>query len=235
MYRILIVEDNQDELVALSEYVNRHIYNSQIDVASSYDQALDYVNSNIYSCIFLDICLDDNNSEKNGISLGYEIRKHNNLLHTPIVFITTVNNKLREALNHLHCFEYLSKPYSESDIKNCLSSLLQSPLCKQIKLSYRDVNGIVIKINPEDILYVSIKGHHAYIYGHNNSYEINRTSIEKINKQLGKAFIRCHRSYLVNSELVDHIDLTLRRISIGKHDIPIGRFYYNDVKEFFIL
>lgn len=70
MYRILVVEDNYEELIQLVQYLKSAVTNIQIDTARTYDEALCYINTNTYSCFFLDISLDDKNSDRNGILLG---------------------------------------------------------------------------------------------------------------------------------------------------------------------
>ena len=102
-------------------------------------------------------------------------------------------------------------------------------------LSYKDINGINIKIPPKDIQYINIKGHKSFIHGVNNTYELNRVSLDNFKEQLGNTFLGCHRSYLINSYFVENIDLTTMQLSISKHSIPIGRLYRDEIKEYFKL
>ena len=69
-----------------------------------------------YSVYLLDIQLSDNEHET-GINLGKLIRSNKRTLFSPIIFTTTVTSAMKTALNELHCYNFLEKPFSSSDIK----------------------------------------------------------------------------------------------------------------------
>ena len=92
---------------------------------------------------------------------------------------------------------------------------------------YFKVDKKMIKTKMADVLYIeSIKD---YVKVKTGEREIvTQQKISYLEESLPREqFLRIHRSFIVNLEKIDAYSAT--DVEIGKHSIPIGRNYKNDV------
>lgn len=127
MKQILLVEDVESQAKALKSIIQSHIPNVQITIASNTADALHLIHTlPSIDLFFLDIALSEDYNKKNdGITLGLEIRAINKYINTPIIYVTSYTNRIQEAINTVHCFGFLYKPYTPSDVTNLLDSIFQ--------------------------------------------------------------------------------------------------------------
>ena len=118
MYRVLIVEDQPAQLLALQKILESYNENFEIKTSSDYDTAYHIVTgSTIFDLFLLDIKFQEQDWENySGLTLGHFIRSMHCYQYTPIVFITSIPEKIYEALNDTHCYHYILKPYTATDI-----------------------------------------------------------------------------------------------------------------------
>jgi DNA-binding LytR/AlgR family response regulator len=85
----------------------------------------------------------------------------------------------------------------------------------------------MIKTKMADVLYIeSIKDYVKVITS--GKEIVTQQKISYLEESLPRAqFLRIHRSFIVNLEKIDAYSAT--DVEIGKHNIPIGRNYKNDV------
>ena len=118
LMRILIVEDELDLNMVLSEMLTIEGYN----VDSSYNgtDGLDNALSGIYDMIILDVMLP----EKNGIEVLSEIRK--NKINTPVLMLTAkseIEDKIAGLDNGAD--DYLTKPFNSKELLARIRALLR--------------------------------------------------------------------------------------------------------------
>lgn len=77
-------------------------------------------------------------------------------------------------------------------------------------------------LNPSDIYFIKSDGNYV-VYQTKNGKIMVRNSLSSILKDLPKEFIRSHRSYIVNSTLIEK--KTYDQLEIVNHKIPIGRTF----------
>lgn len=221
MYSILIVEDNINELNNLKSMISEILPNDTIDTASTFLEAISLISKKNYSIFFLDIQLSDNKRE-NGITIGKLIRANKNTRLSPIIFTTTVTSAMKTALNDLHCYKFLEKPYGKKEIQKTLDEIIENNDCKAMPLSYKDINNIRIKISIDDILYVYSKGHITNIFCLDSEYQLSRVSLDKILEDTNGSLIRIHRSYLINPHYVTSVDTINNYVHVMNTAIPIS-------------
>lgn len=84
-----------------------------------------------------------------------------------------------------------------------------------------------VSILPSEILYVESNDREVAVYATENRIYRNKTGISQWENILGDDFIRIHRSYVVNRELIASIDKEY--VYIGESQLPISRKYYKAV------
>lgn len=85
------------------------------------------------------------------------------------------------------------------------------------------------KVGKQDILYIESDKKYCTINTLNKKYVL-RTALKHLFEQLNHAdFIRVHRSYLINKNHITAIDTQNQKVTIANTEIPIGRFYQNNL------
>ena len=103
MLNILLVEDNLAQRNALKKLISSSFHNTNISIASDYDSALQLCQDEFFNLFILDIQLDSDKCEENGLLLAEKIRAKEQHLHTPIIFITALPDKIYQAVNNFKC------------------------------------------------------------------------------------------------------------------------------------
>ena len=108
MQTILIVEDDTLQLHALQNSIQQAYPDWTIHTATDIDTAQTFLNSslddnNFYSMFLLDINLVEGTSDESGFELAKSIRACSVYFKTPILFLTSFQNKTNFALSTFHC------------------------------------------------------------------------------------------------------------------------------------
>jgi len=89
-------------------------------------------------------------------------------------------------------------------------------------------NHIVLKdktkIYISDLMYIKADDHYLKIHIANNKTHLVRGKLKQIKEELPPNFIRCHRSYIVNTNFIKQINAT-SLILINQEILPISRSY----------
>ena len=116
--RVLYVEDNH----IMHLLVKSMLKNTNIDFAKSVAQTLDSVANTKYDLILLDVNLGE---QDNGIQLLSRIRTIPGYTDVPVVMITAYSvNELNDMKANFHQVEYLSKPFSEKQLKSAIKQFV---------------------------------------------------------------------------------------------------------------
>jgi two-component system LytT family response regulator len=177
---------------------------------------------------------------------GFEMLE---LLDKPpaVVFITAFDEFAMKAFE-LSAVDYLLKPFSQERFDNAISKairLRQAEPEKLLALQEQANHSTArialrhqgeIRIVPtENIIYIEAWDDYVKIHTANETY-VKKQTLTKLETGLQKSgFIRCHRSYLVNSTQIQAInagesDQWEIRLKNGFH-IPVSRQGYQRVKE----
>ena len=90
--------------------------------------------------------------------------------------------------------------------------------------------GSIIRLHPEEILYVEAQNKKLQIHRNENDIAIYE-NMDNMKTKLGNRFFHCHRSYLVNCDAIRRIDLPQMEIELLDGTlIPISRTYKENAK-----
>lgn len=180
-----------------------------------------------HNLYFLDVELKD--AEYDGFLLGKEIRRVDP--HGILVYITSFQNlAYRTFQYHLEAFDYIVKDPKEqrNSIGQCLESLherLRHETKADIGEVYAVKIGEVVKYVPlKDIICfeTSVKSHHVILHTHSSRMEFVG-NLNEISAQMGDAFIRTHRSYLVALDKITEVDLKHNMVKAGNLECLVSR------------
>ena len=169
--------------------------------------------------------------------LGTDLVK--SLTHPPLVIFTTAYEDYAVEGFELSAVDYLLKPFSFDRFLTAINKAkehhdLQSSKEVSLKKDYMTIKADhkLYKVQYADIKF--IEGQREYVSFHVPSGRITALmSLKKLEESLpGAMFIRCHKSYIINKNMVEA--LVGNSLAIAGKSIPIGQSYKEKVvKEVF--
>jgi len=189
------------------------------------EKVLEYEKENIVDVLILDINLNSNIS---GIDLAKDIRKRNKKAY---LIFSTGHLEYSLVAYSVKTFDYLPKPLTlerlEITLNRLLDDLSNNSYKRFIKLNNKTI------INENDITYIKKDGMKLIFCTSSKNYE-TYSSFNKITNLLPKNFVRCHKSYIANTNSIQDINTNDNTIFF-KNDLSceIGPKYKNNLMEVF--
>ena len=227
--KCIIVDDEPLAIEIVESYVNRI---DQLQLEGTFRnavQAFAYLQQHNVDLIFLDIQMP----KLSGIDFLKTLK------NPPKVIFTTAFRDYAIDGFDLEVIDYLLKPIpferflkAVGKVMHQQSTTLPTPPAKKPEPTpddyvYFKVDKKMIKTKMAAVLYIeSIKD---YVKVRTDEKEIiTQQKISYLEESLpSQQFLRIHRSFIVNIDKIDAYSAT--DVEIGKHSIPIGRNYKNDV------
>jgi len=172
-----------------------------------------------------------------GIELADIIHKSHS---TPIIFITSLQDDLTFArASRTNPINFLLKPFQDIQLQRaielCVKKLDQpdSPQ-KEVKEEWENdflfeefffikTRQKLEKVSINQVLYLESDGHYCQVYTDTKKFLI-RSSLSELEKRLPiDIFIQTHRSFIVNINMIDTVDLQDSVIIIKDKHIPISK------------
>ena len=224
---ILILEDDMLQRESLcrwmNEYAGRRSISLQILTAASIAEArAALVGHPPVFAFFLDISLKEDDKDHGGLEFSRFLQETSAYRHTPLIYVTSYGDYLKQALNTFHCFAFLLKPYTKEELFTQLDDLFDSHI---EQLYVRDPEGIYHALSLDSLLYVHSEG--RYLHYFTGEYEVRsrQFSMTELLGKLPSHFVRCHKSYIMNTEKARNYDFINHYIELegaGMH-IPLSR------------
>ncbi len=223
--KVIAIDDEPHAIDMLSTFLD---YNKEFHLIASFSntkEAEKFLKYNKVDLIFLDIKMPG----QSGIEF------YRNLTEKPPVIFTTAHADYALEGYDLGIIDYLLKPFSAVRFKKSLERSKQylfKPVEKnEIKLISIKSGFELIRINIEDIMYVSSLGNYVRIIMKDEEV-LGNHSLKDINELINSMdFIQVHRSYLINKKYVTK--LSKNTLHIDDVLIPIGETFLKNVKLFF--
>ena len=219
--RCLIVDDNQMARMAMKQLVSQVHSLELVAECSDTMEAYNYLNSGLVDLMFLDI-------EMPGMT-GIELTKKLGNKRALIIFTTAKTDYAVEAFE-LNVVDYLVKPVSLSRFlqavekaKEAFDSNKQEVKIEAQEFVFVKDNGILKKLNVDDILYLEAMGDYVKVHTA-QKFHVLHSTLKSIEEKLPpNKFLRIHRSYIVSLQKIDFIQDGI--INIGKANIPVAETY----------
>ena len=228
--KCLIVDDEPLAAEVIEDYVKQIPQLSLVGSCQDTMKAFEILNTEQVDLIFLDVEMP----QMNGIEF---IRS---LSNPPQVILTTAFREYAIEGYEIEVLDYLLKPISFGRFFKSVNKYLKLNQKEEVKESSEGLEkprGSIyvyadkkhVKVYLDRILYIeSIKD---YVRIHTTGKNIiSKDTISRYEKLLPDAFVRIHRSYIVNSSMISAF--THHDIEIGDIEIPIGASYKKSVIEY---
>ena len=228
-YQIAVCDDEKTEREYLQSLVrdwarDRSFFVQVKTYASAEEFLFQYEEEKALDILLLDIEM----GVINGVELARELRRGNERIQ--IVFITGYPDFMAEGYE-VDALHYLLKPVSSFKLGSVLDKAVKN-LGKKERYIFLTVDGEERLIPVCEILYVEAFAHSAVLVLTEGEAE-TRDSISELETLLGKDFIRCHRSYLVNLSRIRRITRTDVILEDDVY-VPLSRRLYHEVNRVFI-
>lgn len=239
--RILIVEDDPIIAEDLAGFMQDFGYIALKPVDNAED-ALKSIKNDSPDLILFDVHLG---SEIDGIELARMVKLKYRI---PFIFLTAFNDQdTFERIRDTEPSAYLVKPVDERNLQSSIAIALfnfannakaadptkETPSGAKVH-DFVSGDYIFIKVKQElrklglaDILYAEAYDNYAFLHTQSDRYIVS-ASLKNVEAKLPEdRFVRTHRSYIVNLSKIDRIEENT--LHIGKHPIPIGKTYRDDL------
>jgi len=210
---IIICEDNKEYIKQISKVVKLVFEESglecNIKAFNIYEEAIKYIKSlNSYEdCLYiLDI---DLKQDKNGLSLGREIRNIDEY-KGEIIYVTSYVHQMQSVFKYkLKILDFIDKGFDmESSIKEALNVYIKiyKDKIENESLIFK-VGGNVFIIKPSDIICIETdkSKKKVIVYTIKNEISVNLT-LKEVQEKLSNQFVHIHRSIIVNKEHIKKIE-----------------------------
>lgn len=228
--KIAICDDIRQDLYTtrdfLQEYCEKAMLDAEIDLYENGSQLLPRIAGGAYDLYLLDIYMEP----VGGMELARRIRQEDRKCE--IIFITTSPDFALDGFG-VQAIGYLLKPLTQEALASLLDHHSQRFLHSARYITIRH-SRTEIRLPRKTIIYLEIFGKQTILYTSDGSYR-TWTSLDELERQLdGEPFLRCHRSYIVNMQYIDHIqgtDFVLEdgtKIPLPSHDAAQYRKIWQD-------
>ncbi len=231
MINALVVEDDLVQRTEVISILQNAFPEIRFYAASDFSDALKLLQEISFRFFLLDINLG---GEQDGIQLGIRIKEQEFYASSPIIYITAVTSRMADAINKVHCYGYITKPYNPDELVSTVKCLLSLPAFAPDGLRLQSINGIYYRVRYDDIYYFESNGHVLKCHTSHGKYSTRNYSIKDLVKVLPEAFIQCHRSYVVNIGHITGYDRTKFTVKIAEPpnaSVPVGRVYKKILEE----
>lgn len=186
-------------------------------------EGLEYLKANPVDLVFLDINMPD----ISGVELAALLPKE-----TQVIFTTAYSDYAVQGFE-LDAIDYLLKPFSlVRFLKACQKAqewLKLQPGNKQQFIYLKTSEGQV-KVKFKDLFCCEATGNYVTFHLRNEKL-MSRITLAEIEKELPSSFIRTHRSYIVNSELVDKAER--HQLMLEGQSFPVSMSFMDEVLRHF--
>lgn len=217
--KCIVVDDEPLAVSLLGSYIEKIPFFELIFSTENPILALEYIQKNDADLIFLDIQM----SELSGINfmkiVGDKLK---------YILTTAYSEYALEGYEH-NVIDYLLKPISFDRFqKSALKAQERFPTNETSANSYFFVksSGQQHKINFDEILYIESIKDYVNIKTDNQEYIVLDT-LKSLENQLPENFARVHKSFILNLDKIEKIDVRNVFLNSGK-EIPIGETYKSE-------
>lgn len=222
--RCIIVDDDALSREMLRNCISK---NSDLKLVGTYHNAIEAkmgLVKNEVDLMFLDVEMPE--------MTGFELLK--NFKQVPQVVMVTSEKKYAYEAFQFDVTDFLSKPLNQDRFNQAVSKVQN--LSQNLKKATEDhhivikSDGALVKLGTSTIDYIEAMGDYVKVIVGDTNYVVHST-MKAFISQLPEAFLRVHKSYIVNLDKVLEID---DNYVVGDYfNLPVSRSYKSDVKNKF--
>ncbi len=187
-------------------------------------KAFDFLCQNPVDLVLLDI----NMPKLSGLELSKNIAQQN-----AVIFTTAYSEFALEGFEH-NAIDYLVKPISLERFLRAAKKAYQFLGLSAIPVAQKGftirVDGLEKSIDTEDIYYIQSFGNYLKIFTKTGMILAQETLRQAEDKLKAEGFLRCHRSYLVNTAYIQSFEDKL--VLKDGQQLPVGSVFKRGIMDF---
>lgn len=219
MIHAIAIDDENMALEVIKSHASKVPFLELTATFTNAVEGLEYLRSNPVDLIFLDINMPD----ISGVELAALLPKE-----TQVIFTTAYSDYAVQGFE-LDALDYLLKPFNlVRFLKACQKAqewLELQPANRQQFIYVKTSEGQV-KAKFKDLFCCEATGNYVTFHLRNEKM-MSRITLAEIEKELPSYFIRTHRSYIVNSELVDKAER--HQLILEDQSFPVSMSFMDQV------
>lgn len=228
--KIAVVDDDRAICEAIARLIKKQEPEAEVCQFSSGKELLETEEN--FAIYFLDIAME----EMSGLELARKLRQEQEkqgISKSILIFITGYREYMEEAFD-VNAFHYLVKPIDEGKFSGVFyrawkeAAALEEQSNKYIIVKS---SGVQQKIFLKDIYYIESSNKKVIYHTKDGRLEAYG-KMEELENELGNAFYRCHRCYLVNMEKISAYSTDMIQVTGGDKLILAGRRYADFIKHY---
>lgn len=226
--KILLLEDDDKIVEELISSLNAIDINKIIR-ASSYKEAIRLFKLHTFDILLIDIDLGKN--KRRGDDFVRFARKQG--FHQPVIYLTSYyTEKIYKEVKDTFPTSFLNKDNSLLHLRQALELSLNETNNQRMDTIDSNSDSIFVKINTvyksihiKDIAYFFAKDKATFTHSKGRNYPTSESLKNLETKFYNHNFVRAHKTYLVNLNKVDSVDIQTNKLFIAEEQIPIGFVY----------
>lgn len=204
MIKFVLCDDNLDVLNKLSNMFEsifiQNDFNAEIAFKTTKSSELEnYIINNTLDVLILDIQLASN---LNGIDLANKVRKNNKNCY---IIFTTAHPEYVFIAYQCKTFDFICKPITKERLEETVVRLFDDINSNTSTSKYIKLDNKNTFIRENEIQYIKKDGMKLVFHTPTRTYEMY-SSFSKIQKNLPKNFIRCHKSFIANTNNIMKVE-----------------------------
>ena len=232
MLNFVLCDDNSTIIDRLSKILESIFAKHDIEACISYKttnpkELIKYLDENSANVLILDIELK---SHISGLDIAEQIRKKDKSIY---LIFSTAHLEYGLVAYKYKTFDYLPKPITKERLEDTILRLIEDIHGNSHTYIRLDNNKTIIK--QDTVQYIKKEG--MKIIFHTDTRDYNSySSFLKVSTNLPQNFVRCHKSYIVNTDKITNIDIKTNTIYLNNSQDTkcyIGPKYKNNFMEVF--
>ena len=226
MINIAICDDNQLFLNSLADTVS-HLVKSEHNIFK-FTKAKDLLNRiEDYSGESIDIVITDiEMPELNGVNMAKELK--NAQPRIQFIFVTNYTEYIQEVFT-VNPVYYILKPVDENKLSEALEKAI-SQLSESDKRCFNvTTKNKIVRIRLDDIKYVESYSRKIIVHEIRRNTEL-LMKLDDFEKELPPYFLRIHKSYSVNMNMIRSINNNRIELFSGEV-LPVAKAKYPEIKK----
>ena len=217
MIRAIAVDDEPIALKVVEEHASKIPFLELEECFTDAFEALDFLQQNKVDLVFLDINMPD----ISGLDF-LKVAKKN----FQIIFTTAYSEYAVESYEH-NAADYLLKPFEFGRFLKAVMKVKDN-LKQEIEDYFFVKSGYeYLRINFNDLLFIKGEGNYLKLVEKDRN-TLTRMTFEEVLGLLPENHIQVHRSFIINSQLVEKLEK--HQVIIGNHQVPVNSEGFEKLK-----
>jgi DNA-binding LytR/AlgR family response regulator len=226
--KVLITENDQLYAGAL-EVLLKDMGHQVVAIADNAQQALRLIKATQPDLLLSGIHLK---GENDGVYVAEKLREQQQ--NTPVIFVTSSQDtQVFERAKHTNPFAYITKPVDKTNLLRTVELAFyrhtQHPHENKLNTAsssehfFVKVGRQLRRIHIPSIYYIEVDRKYSTIALEHDQLK-TRMPLQQLALKLPNClFLKVHKSYMVNLQKIDEVDMDGEMIKVGRHQIPLSR------------